>query len=181
MLMAKDAVKVGLADRVATYDEMLARLARGAVKSGKPSAMRSDSSKMVIDETETSPVDAAAQRDDKLRELLEGAHATALAAGNENGPVVIELQDDLTPAHLEHLRDRLAPLSAELGRKVVVLAKGHTLSDAERAALEIPATEPTSTAPVAAEHPQNRIAGHLHRRAVRAALRSGHGPRRRHT
>lgn len=173
MLMAKDAVKVGLADRVATYDEMLTRLARGAVSSGKPSKINAAGAKLVIDaEPETDPsLSAAAQRDDKLRELLEGANATAIKAGNENGPLVIELEHDVTPSHLEHLSARLEPLAAELGRKIVVLAKGHTLSDADRAQLETDAPETDSTA-AAAEPPQTPSpAGHLHRRAVRAALR----------
>lgn len=46
MIMAKDAVSAGMADRVATFDQMVSRLARGVVTAGKPTRTSSRSRSM---------------------------------------------------------------------------------------------------------------------------------------
>jgi hypothetical protein len=84
-------------------DEMLARLARGKVKSGKPSAMRRRPAPRSWSSTRPRrrPVDAAASATTSSASCSRAR--TRPRSRPAQRPVVIELQDALTPAHLEQL------------------------------------------------------------------------------
>lgn len=175
MLTAGQAVKVGMADRVATFDDMVNRLARGAVQAGKPSgAPRAARTEHV--EIVGQPSPEASKLDLAIADILADADASTLVVdGNET--VVVKLDQHLTPEHVAHLGDRLS--AAVGGRKVLILDKKATLELARADGDEPPVDEPdedTQDSPAAeatGDVPQDRPSGrHLHRPAVRAALRT---------
>lgn len=203
MVMAKDAVNAGMADRVATFDQMVSRLARGVVTAGKPTRTSSRSSvRRFVDAAPSNtcancphsleyhdgedgpcnssecgctgyepqsgdgnePLDGTASAR-RLDTLLEGASSRTITVG-ENELLVLELTGNVDQRTAAELGDEIRKRAGD--RQVVVLTNGSTLSVANR---DPGAThEPSAPADAQAAEPPARH--NLHRRAVRAALRT---------
>lgn len=215
MVTAKNAVSAGMADRTATFDQMVTRLARGQVKAGKPTrgatatmigggfrtveiaATPDDDEPMSgtcascphdaemhdgdqndgpcttagcscdgFDDTDAADDTEAAASADPLAALLTGASSHTITTEGRD-LIVLELKGEITDTEAQKLGDRIAALAP--GRQVVVVTGGSTLTAGPQPDAATPAEEPAAL-DAAAQEP-DAVRSHLHRRAVRAALR----------
>lgn len=165
MLQAKPAVAAGMADRVATFDQMVDRLARGkvAMKPTRGTVASGQHLELAAEELpegegprDASSVTGAA----RLDALLEGATLGAIPAG---ASVVLQLGRPLDADQLTELTEHL--VAAMPGRTITVLEHDLKITADEEPPTDLPATAGET-------HAGDRL---LHRRAVRAALNTTEG------